>query len=74
MLTHAMGLHLSLLLLGNHHSYPEGKAIHVRVMTETIPHPSSNYHPLNNYLMLVIIYCSRYTWPVGIINSILQMS
>lgn len=35
MLTSALGLDMSLLLLANHHSYPEGKANHTRVITTT---------------------------------------
>lgn len=34
MLTNAMGLDTSLLLLANHHSYPEGKANHMRMITK----------------------------------------
>lgn len=34
MLTSALGLDMSLLLLANYHSYPEGKENHMRVITK----------------------------------------
>ena len=66
MLTSALGLDMSLLLLANHHSYPEGKANRTRVITTKKPppisHPSSNYHPLDIFNVLVIIHYSCCTW------------
>ena len=64
MLTNAMGLDMSLLLLTSHHSYPEGKANHMRVITKkTISYPSSNYHSLDICNVLVTFDRLYYTWP-----------
>ena len=45
MLTSALGLDMSLLLLANHHSYPEGKANRMRVITTTKKGDKGNKSP-----------------------------